>query len=153
MPRARVAPPCGFRAFTGGSHVRKPLLSPVNAKGTHLALCPASHQGKECHVREQLRQIIEKTRRSSPRTGSIDASEISHAADGLGSELVRLARIAAAMHMADAAALLTQSRDDDNNSSIASSTPAITLPTNAGGPMSDALTSLAATLAIAEEAT
>ncbi len=104
-------------------------------------------------MREQLRQIIEKTRRSSPRTGSIDASEISHAADGLGSELVRLARIAAAMHMADAAALLTQSRDDDNNSSIASSTPAITLPTNAGGPMSDALTSLAATLAIAEEAT
>jgi hypothetical protein len=70
-----------------------------------------SHQGKECRVREQIRQLIANAARP-PRTAAGSAPgrngpDPAH----LGGDVVRLARIAASIHMAESVLRIGAARE------------------------------------------
>jgi hypothetical protein len=64
----------------------------------------ASHQGKECHVRERIRRIVASARRQDRRKlAGLD--ERTDAPSKLAAEAVRLAKLAAEIHLAEIARL------------------------------------------------
>ena len=86
---------------SGGAHDwRSPRVKHPCRPGTRVALVLPTHQGKECHVRDQLRDMIETARRSGDRIGVDGRTETSAT---LGAELIRLARLATSIHLAEAA--------------------------------------------------
>jgi hypothetical protein len=79
--------------------------------GTTLALGQSSHQGKECQVRELIRNILQQARSAAaidtpnaPETSNRSASG-SVDSVSLGEHAVRMARVASLMHMDQAATL------------------------------------------------
>jgi hypothetical protein len=63
-----------------------------------LGLFPSSPEGKECHVREHIRQLIEEARLPQVATDG----DGNRTVQSLGTHALRLARVAAAMHLHDA---------------------------------------------------
>ena len=82
----------------------KPCLS-VAARSARRLLHPhASPKGKECQVREQIRKLIH----DAQRRATIAADCLEHNGPQLGDQAIRLAQVAAALHMSQAAPLLGQ---------------------------------------------
>ncbi len=62
-------------------------------------------KGKECRVRNHLREMIDIARRSGDRIGADGKHDSS---TQLGAQAVRLARLAASIHLAETARLMTE---------------------------------------------
>jgi len=63
-----------------------------------LGLFPSSPEGKECHVREHIRQLIKEARLPQVATDG----DGNRTTQNLGTHAIRLARMATAMHLHDA---------------------------------------------------
>jgi hypothetical protein len=105
----------------------------VNVLGRH-AVCPTSkainpEMGKECRVREQLRKLIQRSRRPEEAAPIRTTMNTCPPAGALAAEAIRLAHLASALHMTQAAGLIAQQA-----ARTRAALDAASLPPNRSGP-------------------